>query len=215
MTAQSPRDVSSSPSPLSPCIQMLMVYEDLDTGNRAMRVLASLQHRCGKEMLFQTEMWKSDILGCPSMGRMAAEAAVETDVIIVSAHESAPLSDEVKAWFKTWIEHRGRHPAALVALLNNSCGTVPSPGETRGLLQQIAGEGRMDFFTIATEEEMTDLSGRREAHCDELPPPVLEWLCRKNAHVNAHCFAAMEADDHPVPLSYSSSPAITFASADR
>ena len=135
-------------------------------------------------------------------------------MIIVSAHESAPLSDEVKAWFKTWIEHRGRHPAALVALLNNSCGTVPSLGETRGLLQQIAGEGRMDFFTIATEEEMTDLSGRREARCDELPPPVLEWLCRKNAHVNAHCFAALEEDDHLAADSQSSSLATTFASAD-
>ena len=65
----------------------------------------------------------------------------------------------------------------------------------------------MDFFTIATEEEVTDLPGRREAHRGESPPPVLEWLCRKNAHVNAHRLAAMEADDRPAPLAPSSSPA--------
>ena len=199
---------SSTPPLLSPSLKVLMVYEDLDTGNRVMRVLDSLQHRCGNEVFFQTEMWKSDILGCPPMGRMAAEAALETDVIIVSAHGSAPLSDEVKAWFKMWIGNRKQHSATLVALLNDSRGTFGSPEETRGFLQQIAWEGRMDFFVIATEEAETDLPSRREANRGEQPPPVLEWLCRRNAHVDTHRFAVTEEDDPPAPHSHSPSPAV-------
>ena len=169
---------SASPPPGRPCvrIKLLMVYEDLDTGNRVLRAVDALQHRCGKEVFLQSEMWKSEILGCSSMGQMAAEAAAEADLVIVSAHGAQPLPDEVSVWFQAWVNRRKSRPAALVALLNNSHAGFGVSDEPRGFLQQMAHDGQMDFFTILTEEEESDLPGRREANRDEQPPPVLEWL---------------------------------------
>ena len=173
-------------------INVLMLYENLATGNRVMRLFDALVHRCGREVSFQSDMWKFDILTCPSMGRLAAEDAVKADLIIVSAHGDESLEESVQSWFRAWTGHRGKHAAALVAVLNHTRHTYPVAQETKLFLEEMARAGRMEFFAIVTEEEELDLPLRREANSDDKPPAVLESLCRKNAHPSEERFEILE-----------------------
>lgn len=166
----------------SPCVKVLMVYEDLSTGHRAMRVLDSLHHLFGKEVCLQSNMWKFDILGCPSMGRMAAQDALEADVIIVSAHGADPLPEEVKTWFDQWLGARGRHGGALVALLGDGHSDSPVLEETRVFLEQKARLSHLDFSAVVADEQEPDLPGNWVADDSEKPPAPLESYCRRYAH---------------------------------
>lgn len=170
-----------STDPAHPGIKIVMVYEDLGTGNRVMRVFDALTQRCGKDIVLQHDMWKFDILGCSSMSRMAAEDAGEADVVIVSAHGADPLPDEVKAWFKEWIKNRSPRPAALVALLDDGPCACSELDETKAFLQEIAKEGRMEFMSVITDEEEPDMPVQRVANEGDEPPADLEKFCREHA----------------------------------
>ena len=163
-------------------VNVLMLYENLAAGNRVMRLFDALVRRCGREVFFQSDMWKFNILSCPSMGLLAAEDAIKADVIIVSAHGDEPLEESVKSWFQAWTGHRGKHATALVAVLNNAHHPYPVVQETKIFLEEMARTAHMEFFSILTELDELDLPLRRDCTSDDQPPPVLESLCRKNAH---------------------------------
>lgn len=177
--AKPPAKPGASPCPCT--IKVLMLYADLTTGNRVLRTFDALLHRCGKEVQFQSDMWKFDTLRTESIRRLAAKDAEEADLILVSAHGAEPLPDEVKAWCANWVVNRPKHPSALVALVDNSHSPLAGPDAPESYLQAVARQAEMDFFSVEAEEE-DDLPFRRDAGEGNQPPPMLEAFCRKNAH---------------------------------
>lgn len=177
------RRVSTSKAAIpSSAIQVLLVYEDLATGNRVMRIMDSLSHRLGKGVVVRSDMWKFDVLNCASMGRIAAGDAQEADVIVVSAHGAEVLSDEIRSWFQQSLANRRKRSGALVALLAH---TEEEPGrtdQTMAFLADLAKRSHMDFSAVVTGEEETDLPTRRVADDLEEPPPSLEEFFRRFIH---------------------------------
>lgn len=166
----------------SSAIHVLLVYEDLATGNRVMRIMDSLSHRLGKAVVVRSDMWKFDVLNCASMGRIAAGDAQEADVIVVSAHGAEVLSDEIRSWFQRSLSNRRKRSGALVALLAH---TEEEPGrtdQTMAFLEELAKRSHMDFSAVVTGEEETDLPTRRVADDLEEPPPSLEEFFRRFVH---------------------------------
>jgi hypothetical protein len=175
--------VREAPAALgSAAVKVLMMYEDLGSGNRVMRMFDSLLHHCGSEIPFHSDMWKFDTLRCASIARLAAQDACDADVVIISAHGSEDLPEELKAWFHLWIGRRSHHRAALVALLDHAAGLVPELDPTQCYLQGLARQGCMDFIPMSVDEEETDLPIRHAISEADEPPPVLEAFCREIVH---------------------------------
>jgi hypothetical protein len=75
---------------------------------------------------------------------IAAEEAAGSDLIIISAHRSDALPDEVRDWIELWVRPILRHPAVLLALLDPTEEGVSN--SLQAYLQEVAGRGGMEFL---------------------------------------------------------------------
>lgn len=96
---------------------VVIAYEDFETGKRAMKVYDYLVEHLGDEYFFQNQMWKFEVLAVAKMWQMAVEDASAADIIIVSAHGTNELPAEAKSWIKSWVAGQNR-PIALVGLFD-------------------------------------------------------------------------------------------------
>ena len=131
----------SSETEVSSVLNVVIAYEDLETGKRAMKTYDYLVEHLGDQCLFANQMWKFDVLAVPKLKDIAARDAAAADIIIVSAHEGNELSDEVKGWIDQWLKYKTR-ASALVGLFGAE--SVDSP--VRDYLASIAKRAKIEFF---------------------------------------------------------------------
>jgi hypothetical protein len=143
------RTISFSPVPpseldVNPSIDVVIAYEDFETGKHAKSTYDFLVEHLGQECQFTNQMWKFDVLGIANLRQMAAKDAAQADIVIISCHERE-LPSEVKAWIELWLAEAS-HPIALVALI---APCDPSPTGTtplRSYLTAVAQRGGMELF---------------------------------------------------------------------
>src|SRR5437773_11930871 len=87
-----------------PRFNIVVVYEDFVTATRAMAVYDSLVRSLGDHYEFSNSAWKFEILRQASLKQIAAYDALESDVILISAHAESDLPSEVKSWIDLWWE---------------------------------------------------------------------------------------------------------------
>jgi hypothetical protein len=158
-----------------------MLYDDLEAGNRVMRVVDALTRHCGAAVSFHSDMWKFDTLRCGSISQLAAQDAREADVVIVSAHGAADLPQEVKEWFPRWTVPGRARPVVLVAILDHTSRVFLDMEPTHTFLAQVARQAGMEFMAMTVEEEDGESAGRHALNDNDEPPPLLEAFCRKIA----------------------------------
>ena len=130
---------------LSPCFDVVIAYEDFETGKHAKRTYDFLTEHLHHECTFTNQMWKFDVLAMPNLRQMAAQDAAQADIIIISCHGATALPAEVKAWIELWI-NEDSHPVALVALFDENLTDTPETQTMRSYLEQVAQRGMMEFF---------------------------------------------------------------------
>ena len=131
----------SSDREANPALNVVIAYEDLETGKRAMKTYESMVHQLGDQCLFTNQMWKFDVLAVPKLKEIAAKDAASAEIVIVSAHDGNELPKEVKAWIEMWLSYKSG-ASALVALFDG--GTAENP--IRAYLTEVARRGKMEFF---------------------------------------------------------------------
>jgi hypothetical protein len=131
----------SSDSELSSALNVVIAYEDLETGKRAMKTYEYLVEQLGSQCIFANQMWKFDVLAVPKLKEIAAKDAAAADIIIVSAHEGRDLPKEVKAWIELWLNYKSQ-TTALVGLFGAE--SVETP--LRNYLEEIARRAKIAFF---------------------------------------------------------------------
>lgn len=131
----------SSEKEANPALNVVIAYEDLETGKRAMKTYENMVQQLGDQCLFANQMWKFDVLAVPKLKEIAAKDAAAAEIIIVSAHGGNELPKEVKAWIDLWLSYKSE-TSALVALFDGE--TVDNP--VRSYLAEIARRGKMEFF---------------------------------------------------------------------
>jgi hypothetical protein len=138
----------SQPSDLeeSPVFDVLIVYEDFETGKNARRVYDFLSEQLGKDCRFSTHLWKFEVLGIPKLRELAAKEAAATDIFIVTFHGGKPLPKDFKYWIEHWSNH-DRHPLALVALYNTQPGNEVEDARNQEYLATVAAQAGMEFFS--------------------------------------------------------------------
>jgi len=137
----------------NPTLNVVIAYEDLETGKRAKKIYDFLVENLGHDCQFTNQMWKFEVLGIPKLGEMAAQDAMMADIVIISCH-GAELPSDFKDWVELWAAEPN-HPIALVALFDYD-NQHPQVAEARSYLADVARRGQMEFFAQPDE-----LTGRR------------------------------------------------------
>jgi hypothetical protein len=122
-------------------LNVVIAYEDLETGKRAIKTYEYLVGQLSDECLFSNQMWKFDVLSVPKLKEIAAKDAAAADLIIISAHEGKSLPSEVKAWMEVWLSYKSQ-ASALVGLFGNE--SVNNP--VRNYLAEVARRAKIEFF---------------------------------------------------------------------
>ena len=135
-----------------PSFNVVIAYEDFETGKQAKRTFDVLVEQLKNDCRFANQMWKFDVLSIPKLREMAAKDAATADIVIISCRARSELPPEVKAWIELWLAEKN-HAIALVALLDNSPGLTLESANLRRYLSAVAVRGGMEFF--AQPEDIT------------------------------------------------------------
>ncbi len=104
----------------APALNVLLMYEDAETGLRATLSLAAVHRQASMEAGFRVKLWRCDMLRTPRLREQAARDAAAADVIIVSLHGLESLTAEFSVWLNQWLGRRRAQECALGVLLDES-----------------------------------------------------------------------------------------------
>jgi len=127
-----------------PSFNVVIAYEDFDTGKHAKRTYDLLVENIGQDWHFTNQMWKFEVLLLPKLRDIAVEDAARADVIMISSR-GHDLPDHVKSWIESWLA-AAYDPLALVALFGHPREAAGHRNVSRGYLADVAKRGNMEFF---------------------------------------------------------------------
>ena len=128
----------------NPSFNVVIAYEDFDSGKHAKRTYDFLAEHLGRECRLANQMWKFDVLALPKLREIAVEDAARADIIIVSG-SGRELPAAVKSWIDAWLAV-SQAPLALVALFNHPREEANQANAVRTYLAEVARRGNMEFF---------------------------------------------------------------------
>jgi|SRR5581483_9128 hypothetical protein len=149
LSPQSPLD-EKTPREHKPPFNVVIAYEDFAAGRHAKETYDYLVRSLGRELAFDNQMWKFDVLGHPKLREMAVKDAAAADLIMISTHGDGDLPAEVKSWIDGWANHRGS-AMALVKLTDRNSARHPHDDIIRSYLEAVAHRVGMDFFAQPDE----------------------------------------------------------------
>jgi hypothetical protein len=174
--------IGSSDLETDPIFNVVIAYEDFETGKQAKETYDFLANNLRDECRFENQMWKFDVLGIPKLRDMAAKDALVADIIIISCHGTHDLSIDVKAWMNAWVQSQSS-AIALVALFGNAC----DDRENKAILDYLAGIARcagMEFFAqpsdLAVKRFDQSIVSDRAAKWDERALSALAGVVQRD-----------------------------------
>lgn len=143
----------------NPVFNVVIAYEDFETGKHAKRTYDYLVEHLGSDCEFNNQMWKFEVLNLPKLREIAAMDAAAADIVVISGHGEA-LPESVQRWIESWLAEENK-PLALVALFDRPKEEVHKTRAVRDYLSQVAERAGMEFF--AQPDEWPGRSGPRPA----------------------------------------------------
>src|SRR5256885_16899933 len=87
----------------NPAFNVVIAYEDFETGKHAKKTYDFLVANLGKDCQFTNQMWKFDVLGLPKLREMAAKAAALAEIVIISSQGGQALPHQIKSLIELWV----------------------------------------------------------------------------------------------------------------
>lgn len=128
----------------TPVFNVLIAYEDFETGKHAKETYDFLAENLGKECQLTNQMWKFDVLSIPKLREIAVRDATMADIILIGCH-GEQLPDYVVKWTESWLME-GTHALALVALIAQPDLQSEGTKNLKNYLADVARRGHMEFF---------------------------------------------------------------------
>ena len=158
---------------------VVVLYEDRPTRDRAVGVCRHMAAQVGDEIEFNFSWWKFDFLQDADLAQQAAEAAMNADMLVVSANPGRGLALSFTEWVEVWLPRRGDRESILVVLIGSEQDTVADAATE--YLRGIANRARMDYLakpllalSAGTNKPAASVSNRAQAKA-----PVLGDLLRR------------------------------------
>jgi hypothetical protein len=142
-TILNPSLVSSETGP-NPNFNVVIAYEDFETGKHAKETYDFLLNHLGADCKFSNQMWKFDVLTIPKLRDIAVHDALSADIIVISSR-GGDLPAAVKSWIEGWAGQSG-NAIALVALFENPEEDSAGTARTQELLAAVARRSNLEFF---------------------------------------------------------------------
>jgi hypothetical protein len=130
----------------APELNVMILYEDAETGHRAERSLAAVQAGGLLGTGLRTRLWRRDLLQAAWLRERAASEAASADVIIISVHGQDGLPEEVRAWLGDWVERKAERPCALGLLLDRPVGAHERANPIAAYVQTVAAAAGADVL---------------------------------------------------------------------
>ena len=168
--------------------KVLIIYEEVTTGQRAMRMIGDVLRGSGAHTDFEPSLWKLDLLLVPKFRELAAREAAAADMVVISAHDRETLPVAVQTCVEAWPSRVPTHRGALVALIELTETQTEARPETALFLRKLAEQAGMDFFvqwfrppartTELTVAQIAQRAGVVSSVLDEIlhhPAPAPRW----------------------------------------
>lgn len=129
----------------SPILNVVVAYDNLVAGQRAMSFLTSLADEFqGTRVEMRPQLWRFDLLDHPQWFAPALAEAIRADMLIVSTGSSNGFSQTIQDWLEECLARKHGTGAAIVALP----GAVGEQDSSRfQFLKSTSGEAGLDFFS--------------------------------------------------------------------
>ncbi len=167
---------------LTPAINIVIAYEDIADGRRAMQTYNGLVGEVGRDGEFGYELWKFEALQSPQLREVAAQQAREANMIIV-ATRSRTLPRSVRNWIEAWVRTGSNRPRALVALMAGSEPLICA-APVFVCLREAATRAGMEFFPhveeLPVESSVAGLSIERLRQRADTSSAVLDGILNRD-----------------------------------
>jgi hypothetical protein len=143
----------------NPTFNVVIAYEDFESGKHAKRTYDYLAEHLGQDCQFSNQMWKFDVLTIPKLRQLACADAAAADIVVVSC-QGDELPDHVKLWVESWLAKAGK-PWALVALFDRFRDEPQKTQAVRSYLAAAAQRGGMEYFAQPDRRSVGERRGER------------------------------------------------------
>ena len=126
--------------------EVAVVYDDVASRVRAIRLSESLTSRFAGDLDFNFTWWNIRFLKDPQISVLAEEAAAEADLVLFSISQAGEPAPALKDWVKRWLACRKSNDGALAVLLDQSVASKDQITPLESYLRKVAEGGRMDFL---------------------------------------------------------------------
>jgi hypothetical protein len=152
------KGVEERAAPVKPVLDVMVLYEDLNTALRAKHSLGLLSVHLSSQVGFCVRWWRLDLLREPLLAEQAAIEAAASGVIILSVHGRDALRAELGGWLTRWLAHKTDRPSALAALLDPDPAHSASSPPIVVSLKQLAVAAHAAFFCSSSPPPLTTLA---------------------------------------------------------
>ena len=129
---------------------VVLIYEDFETRERARKSLDYLGQEFGNDFEFRLTMWRLDVLQDPKLNALAAPSLAEADLLIVSLRCERQVPDKILALIDERLAQTVNPECALVAPFERSAPLTRS--SVYGCLATLARRHGFDLFEQAISD---------------------------------------------------------------
>ena len=166
-------NVSSGPPPSEGSIRVVIAYNDIVAGTRAMGVISRLANQFGNQIEFHPIPWSFNLLDDVDWRSVAASDAIKADILILAVNSGSAMPSSVKRWTKGVIGQKKGTTSAVVALFD----AVENPD--RETIKEWVGEAGLTYFAPLTHAELHGSVSHLDEPADTITP-VLEHILEEH-----------------------------------
>lgn len=160
-------------------LRVVIAYDAIAAGKRAMRVITRLGGELGESVEFQPLPWSFELLADTDWAKVAADDAVKADILIIATSTAHPLPSAVEHWAEATIHRKQGTWAAVVALFGTE-GDLNRDGAAQlEAIRTAARRAGLDFFAPALRQEIDEAIARIHQRSEMLTPVLEEILQRQ------------------------------------
>ncbi len=159
-------------------LRVVIAYEDLAAGKRAMSLLSQLGKHFGDDIQFEPLPWSFSLLADVDWCTVAASDAVRADILIIATSGVGPWPLAIDRWAVDAIGRKRGTSAAVVALFgpDENPDGVGSP--RLAAIERMAHGAGLDFFAPTPRSEVNRVIAQIHWRAETITP-VLEGILRQ------------------------------------
>jgi hypothetical protein len=129
-----------------PVMDVAILYEDWGTGLRAKQTCEQVATTVPPEVNLSIDLWRFDLLEEETLRTQALNAALDSDLLFVSAHGHRALPTALSSWLRQWLVQKPNEPTGLVISLDATAKGSPTANQILADWAQLAQAAQVDVF---------------------------------------------------------------------